>query len=261
MDGCHPRRGAQIEIKVTNFIVEPSNIDGESLKLIGEEAKHLQSVLRGKTGDIFFAIDGLGVKYRAIVESLTKTHVIGKIISSTRRENEPYYEITLAQGICRQNKIDDIIDKGTELGVTSFIIYYSDKSYSKINDDKSAGAKLNRLNRIARAAAKQSKRSVIPTISIVLSFNDTLKFATEHDISLIAALHPESRMIKDYLHKSIDAKKILLLVGPESGLSDEEVESAVRSGFKPISLGPRRLRTETAGILFPALALSYLGDI
>jgi 16S rRNA (uracil1498-N3)-methyltransferase len=229
--------------------------------LTGDESKHLIQVLRAKIGDTFSAIDGTGRKYRAIIQAISKNDVTGLISATTRLENEPLFHVTLAQGICRPSKMDDIVEKGTELGVSSFIFYYSLKGYSKAGDDGSSLKKVSRLKKIARSAAKQSKRSLIPEIFDLIDFDDMLDYKKQYDLSLVAMINPDSRPVSFYLDHPSQLKKILLLVGPESGLSYDEEVTCLSTGFMPVTLGPRRLRTETAGMLLPALVLNHLGDI
>jgi 16S rRNA (uracil1498-N3)-methyltransferase len=218
-------------------------------------------VLRARAGDTFFAIDGTGLKYRVVIESLKGQTISGIVSNVTRLENEPYHHICLAMGICRPAKMDYIVEKGTEIGVSSFEFYYSEKSYAKIKEDLSSARKVSRLRRIITAAAKQSKRTLLPSVNEFKTYSEILALAGDFDLSLVAMERDPARPIEKTVGKSHEMKKILLLVGPESGLSDDEVDSALSSGFQPTSLGPRRLRAETAGVIFPALVLSHLGDI
>ncbi len=229
--------------------------------MTGDEARHLKRVLRAGAGDSFYAIDGAGKKYRAVIDSVSGATVRGIITNITRLENEPFHQITVAMGICRPARMDDIVEKGTENGVYSFQFYYSDKSYSRMKEEPRSDRKITRLKKIARAAAKQSRRSLIPTIHEMIMFNEALKEAGEYDLALFAEAGQGSKPVEAYLGKSPESKKILLLVGPESGLSSDEVISARGAGFKQVSLGPRRLRAETAGMIFPALVLNHLGDL
>jgi 16S rRNA (uracil1498-N3)-methyltransferase len=218
-------------------------------------------VLRAKPGDTFWAFDGSGLKYRAVIETIDKTSVTGIIANTSRLENEPFYNITLAQGICRPNKMDEIVEKGTEVGVSGFIFYYSDKGYSRQTEDSSSTKKTSRLVRIARAAAKQSKRSIIPNITEFVTFGELLSLRKDYDLALVAHQDVSSKPIEHYLEEIAAIRKILLLVGPESGLSESEFEACLNAGFMPVGLGPRRLRTETAAMIFPALILHQLGDL
>lgn len=217
--------------------------------------------LRARKGDSFFAIDGTGKRYRAVIESISGKIVKGIISNITRLENEPYVDITLAMGICRPAKLDEVVEKSTELGVSSFLFYFSEKSYLHNYDESSAGRKKARLKKIARAAAKQSLRSVIPEIQDFVMFKDVIRLSIDYDISLVAESKPGSKSVDETVSPSADTKKVLLLIGPESGLTDDEYDTAVEYGFKPVNLGIRRLRAETAGIIFPALVLNRLGDL
>jgi 16S rRNA (uracil1498-N3)-methyltransferase len=246
---------------VTNFIVEPLRVQGDRLTLTGEEARHLHHVLRAKAGDAFYAIDGAGLKYRAVIESSGKASVTALISSVTRLENEPFCQITLAQGLCRPNKMDEIVEKGTETGVSSFIFFFSEKGYCSMPDGSSSARKVARLRRIARAAAKQCKRSLIPTIRELMTFSEVLSLKNEFDLALLATRGPSSKSVEYYFGDSAVFKKILLLVGPESGLSDDEINACLGRGLLPTSLGARRLRAETAAMIFPALVLNRLGEI
>jgi 16S rRNA (uracil1498-N3)-methyltransferase len=256
-----PSKEKPIDITVTNFIVEPDNVTGERLTLNGEEAKHLSQVLRAKVGDTFWAFDGSGLKYRAVIESINKASITALIASTSRLENEPFFNVTLAQGICRPNKMDDIVEKGTEIGVSGFIFYFSDKAYSRQTEESSASRKTSRLVRIARSAAKQSKRSIIPNIADFVTFAQLLSLRKDFDLAPVAHQDPASKPVEHYLENTDAVRKILLLVGPESGLSESEFEACLNAGFMPTHLGPRRLRTETAAIIFPALILNRLGDL
>ena len=236
-------------------------MDDERLVLAGSEAHHLKKVLRAKIGDSFYAIDGTGLKYRVVIESISASAIKGLISNITRLENEPFHNITLAMGICRPSKMDFIVEKGTEIGVASFVFYYSEKSYLKVKGDSSFVRKISRLKKIARAAAKQSKRSVIPSVAQFKTFTETLGINGDFDLCLIAVSSKSSRTIEQTIQKSHDLKRLLLLVGPERGLTDDEISSAVDASFFPVRLGPRRLRAETAGVIFPTLVFNHLGDL
>jgi len=254
-------KGETIEITTTNFIVDPGQVTDDRLILHGEEAKHLKKVLRAKIGDAFFGIDGAGLRYRAVIESLAGSTIKGIISSTTRLENEPFHDICLAMGVCRPAKMDYIVEKCTEIGVSSFEFYYSEKSYARIREDLSSTRKISRLRRIIIAAVKQSRRSVIPKAAEFKTFTEILALSEKFDLSLAAVIHSSAAPIEKAIRKTHETKRILLLVGPESGLSDGEVDSARSAGFLPVSLGPRRLRAETAAVVFPTLVLNHLGDL
>jgi len=154
-----------------------------------------------------------------------------------------------------------VVERSTELGVSSFLFYFSEKSYLHEYDENSVKRKITRLRRIARAAAKQSLRSIIPEIRDFVMFKDVVKLGIDYDLALVAESKPGSRPVDEAVSPSADTRKLLLLIGPESGLTDDENDTAVEYGFRPINLGIRRLRAETVGIVFPALVLNRLGDL
>jgi 16S rRNA (uracil1498-N3)-methyltransferase len=166
--------------------------------------------------------------------------------------------------------MDEIVEKGTEVGVVSFIFYYSEKAYARMIEEQSTPSsssgsstahRIIRLERVARAAAKQCRRTIIPSIEPLMTFNAVLRLRGDYDRAFVAAIHSKARSFGEQMGSIDNTKKILLLVGPESGLTDEETSAGIDAGFAPVSLGPRRLRTETAGIVFPAMAFSFLGDL
>jgi len=201
------------------------------------------------------------MRYRVVIELISPKQVIGIISSITRRENEPAAFVTLAHGICRPARMDFIVEKGTELGVSSFIFFYSEKSYKPNKNDDSDYRKIHRLERLVQASAKQSLRSLIPSVTFSNSVDSIFSIIKDYDQCYVAAIRPDSKRLAAYLNQVSTVKKFLLLVGPESGLTIEETEQAIKAGFHPVSLGPRRLRTETAGIVFPAILLNLLGEI
>jgi 16S rRNA (uracil1498-N3)-methyltransferase len=217
--------------------------------------------LRARKGDTFFAIDGTGKRYRAVIESASSNMVKGIVSNITRLENEPHTHITLAMGVSRPPKMDEVVERGVELGISSFLFYFSDKSYLREYDENSIKRKISRLKRIARAAAKQSLRSVIPEIGEFVEYNDIIRSSIDFDIALVAESKQGSKSVDDSLTPSPETRTLLLMIGPESGLTDDEYDTAVEYGFKPVNLGIRRLRAETAGIILPALVLNRLGDL
>lgn len=201
------------------------------------------------------------MKYRVVIEKIYGATVKGLISNITRLENEPFHHVCLAMGICRPAKMDFIVEKCTEIGVSSFLFYYSEKSYSQIKEDLSSARKVSRLRRIIRAAAKQSRRTIIPSVDEFKTFSEILGLSGGYDVSLAAILSDSAKPLEQAIERSHEKKKVLLLVGPESGLSDDEIDSSGAAGFIPVRLGPRRLRAETAGVVFPTLVLNYLGDV
>jgi 16S rRNA (uracil1498-N3)-methyltransferase len=248
-----------MEIKATNFIVNPRAIDDDSLYLDQSESHHLAGVFRAKQGDIFYAIDGSGKKYRAVIKSISSKKVIADIISTVRLENETVIKFCLAFGLTRSAKIDLVIEKGTEIGVSKFILYGSEKTLVEDMPVSRIERKLSRWRNIAESAAKQSLRTIVPEIAPPVHYNEIMAMAEDFDLALLADMSAQPTPVENYLCDS--PRDILLLVGPESGLTDEETARALRAGFKAIKLGPRRLRTETAAIVLTSLVMHETGEL
>ncbi|MFH0930952.1 MAG: RsmE family RNA methyltransferase [Candidatus Zixiibacteriota bacterium] len=249
---------------ITYFYVEPKNVDKNFLKIEGEEAKHICQVLRKGEGEIIEVVDGEGIKYQVLITNTGRDWVQGKILTQIRKENEPLTHLTLAQGLIKGVRMDFLVEKITEIGVSSIIPLITEKSVVKLEKDKREMARLNRWKRIAISGMKQSLRSKLPDIQKPILVQELLAKIKEYDLALIACQTKRSirlRRIKEIFGAKKRLKKILLLVGPESGFTQEELNLSLQSGIIPVSLGPRRLRSETAGIVFSSLVLHELEDL
>jgi len=246
---------------VTYFYVDPKNVEKDSLRIEGDEAKHICLALRKREGEIIEVVDGEGMKYQVQVTAKGKDWVQGKIISQTRKENEPFTELTLAQALIKGVRMDFLVEKVTEIGVCSIIPLITGKSLIKLEKGSKVISRVNRWNRIAISGMKQSLRSKLPEIQNPVSFQELLAKVKDYDLSLIACQTKGSKFLKEILEGKKRLKKVLLLVGPESGFTQEEMDISFKSGIIPVSLGPRRLRSETAGIIFSSLVLHELEDL
>lgn len=244
-----------MKIEATNFYVEPSDVIGDQLMLSETESRHIAKVMRAKIGETFWAIDGRGNKYQAKIIESNPRKVTAKILEHTWMENESKCKIALACGLCRASKMDYIVEKGTELGVAEFRFFVSEKTYT----DGIGESKLERWNNLAQSAVKQSMRTVIPHINQIVKFDEILSISGEYDMAFMAEIgagsNPEIGGNNNQTHSAF------LLVGPESGLSSNEIEQAHNAGFKPYGLGPRRLRAETAAVVFVSIVMSRLGEL
>jgi 16S rRNA (uracil1498-N3)-methyltransferase len=261
---------------ITNFYVNPENVGKDTLKIVGEEAKHIVTVLRYQKGEIIDVVDGCGVKYKVLIQDWGKDYVEGKILLKIRRENEPIVHLTLAQAICRGVRMDFLIEKATEIGVSSIIPILTEKSLVKINkiseenswDSLTAKGKKERWRRLAIASMKQSLRSILPDLQNPTKFEDLLPKIKTFDLSLIASFEKGAKNLRkcDELKRGLRSSKdplrhVLLMVGPEAGFTEDELSKAKAFGAIPVTLGSRRLRTETAGVVFSSLVLYELEDL
>ncbi len=246
---------------ITNFYTPPENIQKDTLTIEGDEAKHILSVMRYRTGDTIYVVDGKGFRYNVLIEKTSKSSLQGKILSRIRRENEPACNITLAQSVCRQERMDFLIEKATEIGVSSIIPIITQRGLVKIGESPKSRAKIERWRRIAIASMKQSLRTVLPKIENIITFENLLPRIKSYDLTLIASLEKDSKNIQDFEDLKRKVKKILLIVGPEAGFTPDELSKAKFHGAIPVTLGTRRLRAETAGIVFLSLILHHLNEL
>ncbi|MBN2031209.1 16S rRNA (uracil(1498)-N(3))-methyltransferase [bacterium] len=240
-----------------HFYVNPRDVRGSELILSEEETHHLLRVLRKKKGDIVWVVDGEGTGYEVKILHIETNGARGKILTTRRRIGEPVAEIHLAQGVLKGERFDWLVEKATEIGIRKIIPFTSENAVTVAGPQKVA-----RWKRIAMAAMKQSGRSVLPEIASTMTFHQVVSLGSNCSCRLIAHIGPESVSVKSIESKHhISTQRALLVVGPEGGFSKEEMTRAVEHGFRPVTLGPRRLRAETAGIVFSTLVLSKLGEL
>ncbi|MBI5193486.1 MAG: 16S rRNA (uracil(1498)-N(3))-methyltransferase [Nitrospirae bacterium] len=236
-----------------NFFIKKSSIKDNRIELTGDVLHHLRDSLRIKTGEQISCVDEEGTGYTIKVSVLRRELLTGEIISKEEHDKRTSLHINLVQSLPKGPKFDFIIQKSTELGVTTITPVVSERSVVKLEKERGEGKHL-RWERIALEAAQQSGRRDIPDISQPAILRDFLSSYAKCDLNLLLWEGEKIKRIKDVLRNAGEVKSVTILVGPEGGFSDKEVELAVSSGFIPVSLGELILRTETA----PIVALSIL---
>ncbi len=240
-----------------NFYVNPKRVRGNEVVLSEDETHHLSRVLRKKKGDIIWVVDGEGTGYEVEIVRVETNGAHCKILKTRRRIGEPVAEIHLAQGVLKGERFDWLVEKVTEIGIRKIIPFTSENAVTVGGPQKIA-----RWRRIAMAAMKQSGRSILPEITSAMTFNQVISLGSNCSYRLIAHIGPESVSVGSIEGKHhISTQRALLIVGPEGGFSKEEIVQAVGHGFQPVTLGPRRFRAETAGIVISSLILSKLGEL
>lgn len=240
---------------MNQFFVEPSAIKDGYITIEGNDVKHIQGVLRLRCGEEIQAVAN-GLTYFCSIDEMDKDRVICKIEDVQSESNELPVQITIYQGLPKGDKLEFVIQKAVELGACRIVPVSMKRSVVKI-DPKRIESKRNRWQSIAESAAAQSKRSLIPEVSAVLSYKEALKEAQETDVILLpyelAEGMDETREILKSV-KDSDVKTISVFIGPEGGFENSEIDDAISAGAKIITLGKRILRTETA----PLAILSWL---
>lgn len=232
------------------FYTPPSLIRNTSLVIQGDELHHLSKVLRKKVGETIIVVDGKEHAYKAVLESISRSSADCKILETFHRFNEPDIEVKLAFALLKNpSRMDFLVEKCTELGVREFIPVRTERTIvSKVHTE--------RLQKIALSAMKQCGRSLLPPIHSLMDFDEALSYVKSCERKFIT--HEKAdEMIMGGGRKIADgtSETVGVLVGPEGGFTDGEIQGAVESGFKPVSLGLRRLRSETAAIAVLSLLL------
>ena len=244
------------------FFTPKENFIDKQAKILGDDVKHLYKVLRLNEGDKIVLNNCNGEEFLANIRTITKQEVIVDIEEKLEINNESEVKIYLFQGLPKAQKMDLIVQKGTELGVTKFIPTLTERVDIKL---KGEFKKLDRLNRIALEADKQFKRTVLPTVSEPISFEDALTNMKALDLVIVPYENAENFGIKTLFNdENIDISKIKtvgILVGPEGGFELSEINKLKENGAYIVTLGSRILRTETAGFVATSLVQYELGDL
>lgn len=239
------------------FFVEPSQIGEKEIVITGPDVNHIRNVLRMRAGEELLAADGQGSEYRCILRELQDSEIRAEICRKFSGSAELPSRITLFQGLPKSDKMDLIIQKCVELGVFRIVPVTTKRTVVKL-DAKKEESRRKRWTAVSESAAKQSGRGIIPEISGVQSFREAVEEAGELDVCLIPYEKAENMARTREILSGIPAgASIGVFIGPEGGFEEEEVREAMEAGARPITLGRRILRTETAGMAVLAM-LGYL---
>lgn len=240
------------------FFIAPELINGDTARLDDATAHQIIKVLRLKEGDIINLLDGRGNLYDAKISSTEKNNTTAKIISKYLCKNEPNLHMTLAICLPKGDKIEVIIQKCVELGISRIIAVQSERTISRLDDAKAAD-KVSRWRRIAAEASEQCGRGIIPKVDGIIKFCDLEDIIKNTEFSIIAWEEEQTVSIKKILQNAENGiKSALLIIGPEGGLSENEVQLAKDAGATCVSLGKRVLRSETAAITASAVIMYEL---
>ncbi len=243
-----------------SFFVPPEQIQGNFLTIQGEEFHHLTHVLRKSVGDVLLAIDGEGNAYEFGVVRVTRESVRGEIQKVLRGMGEPFTRVTLVQAVIKNPRFDWLLEKGTEIGVSRFLPVRT--QFSVVEPDRK---RLSRWNRILISALKQSRRSALPRISEPVDLSEALHRLKPVPLKILPEMSGRKsvqHIVQAHLQTNrLPPRDVAILIGPEGGLSAEEIEQAIGAGFELATLGSRRLRAETAGLVATCQVLTVLDDL
>lgn len=249
--------GKQVLVVQRYFIEEQGNI--EQFNISGDDYHHIVRVMRMKAGDEIICVTLKGKSAICQIAEITDEIVVANVVKWEEGTTELPVHVVIASGLPKGDKLELIIQKGTELGAYEFVPFTASRSIVKW-DSKKAVKKVDRWQKIAKEAAEQSHRSYVPEVKEPISLKELVKASDEYTYKLVAyeeeAREGEVSVLSSTLAKLGEGDRLLIVFGPEGGLSSEEIDLLNKNGFLACGLGPRILRTETAP-LYALSAVSY----
>ena len=235
------------------FFVNEEQIQKEDVKVIGNDVKHIKNVLREKVGNELIICNTSNKKdYLCKIEEISEEYIKCKIEKELENNSESNIQVTIMQGLPKADKMEFIIQKAVELGVYDITPVEMKRCVVKLNE-KDKSKKVERWQKISEVAAKQSGRDIIPHINNVINIKNMYELIPKYDIVIVAYENEQNRTLKEQL-KQIKEKykegkiKIGIVIGPEGGLEENDVEQLENNGAKIVTLGKRILRTETVAL-------------
>lgn len=231
-----------------HFFVDPGQIQGTQIYITGKDVNHIKNVLRMRIGEEVSVGNGIdGKEYRCAIDAFEEDSVVCKLLFVKEDGVELPVKVTLFQGLPKADKMELIIQKAVELGVYEIVPVATKRCVVKL-DAKKEASKIARWQAIAEAAAKQSKRAVVPQIKPVMSMKEAIQAASGMEHRIIPyELAEGMEKTKEVFESFMPGNSVAVFIGPEGGFEESEVEAAAAAGVEPVSLGKRILRTETAG--------------
>lgn len=243
------------------FYAEDDRIMDDHISIIGSDVNHIKNVLRLKQGDEIVICNGQGKDYYCIINRVSDGQIIADINNVTDTAAELKSRIVLFQGLPKKDKFELIVQKAVELGAAEIVPVMTSRVVVKLEDKKKEEKKLQRWQAIALEAAKQSGRGIIPTVSPVLSFSDAIKALGRMELALIPyEKATDIKYTREILSRISSFSTIGVLIGPEGGFDEEEINLAIQHNIEPITLGRRILRTETAGLAILSMMMLMLEE-
>lgn len=244
----------------TRLFVDPDHLDQDRAVVTGPGYHHLRHVLRCKPGDELVVFDGAGRECFGVLEMFQGETAVVRILGDAGRSTESSLDLTVAPCLAKGKKIDLIVEKAIELGVTRVCVVTSERSVGRL-DEAQALDRVERWRRVAKSAAEQSGRTVIPVVERLRTFEEFVSNKPADALGLMFTTGAEKDPAATLRQRFPDVTRVIAVIGPEGGLTSEEIEFAGRHGFISVGLGPRVLRTETAGIVAAAICQHLWGDL
>ena len=241
------------------IFIQPGYMADGRVTLPPEEARRFFRVLRMGQGDRVDLFDG-HKEYRAVILSISPRSAVLEITAENEKTSEPGINIILGQGMPKGDKLEVVVQKSVELGVSEVVPVILERSVKR-PDPNDMGGRLSRLKRIATEAAQQSGRVMVPEVTACMDLTMFLEHTRTAGLKILLYEGMKAVGLRDILRSAVDVKSVSLLIGPEGGLTAGEVQEAAAAGYVAAGLGPRILRTETAGPAVISIIQYELGDM
>lgn len=229
---------------MTRLFIDEVLSELRTLELNEEDSHYISQVLRMRTGEEITVVDGKGLEYLCCVSEIGKKKVILDVGEGRENKSEPPFKVTLFQSVSKGERMDLTIQKATELGVYEIVPVLSERCVVKL--EKDTKGKIDRWQKIALEASRQSGRGIVPKVTSPMSFSEAIDKIESFDLALFPWEEETEKGLKSAL-REFKGEGIALFVGPEGGYEQKEADDAVKKGALRVTLGPRILRTETAG--------------
>lgn len=245
---------------MAKFFVNPEDVSEELIYIKGTDVNHIKNVLRLPVGKEILINDRQGHDYECIIKDISAESVTAQIINHFESHTEPAVDTVLFQSLVKGEKMEFVIQKSVEIGVTKIVPLVTKRCVVKLESENKLNSKVARWQKIAESAAKQSKRGIVPEVMMPMTMSEAIAYVKETlDCGCIPYENETAHHIKAYL-QSLSAESIGIFIGPEGGFTEEEVELAMENGIQSITLGKRILRSETAGLVTLANIMYEMGE-
>lgn len=242
------------------FFAEPADVRGDRVSLAKAQAHQICRVLRLTPGDHILVLDNAGSEFEVVLTAVGPGQAEGQVLARRSAQGEPRVDLILYQGLLARDKFEQVLQKGTEVGVRRFVPVITERSI--VRDTRAfTQDRVQRWHRILTEAAEQSGRGLIPELSPPVRFEQGLAEQGGVDVHLMGCPGPGGPPLHEVLCATPGPRAVGLWIGPEGGFSDREVALSRSAGCRPFSLGRRVLRTETAAVMASALILYELGQM
>lgn len=239
------------------FFADKSQITSDIIEIVGDDVKHISKVLRLREGENVSVCDKEKTDYLCSVQAIEKDRVILGILDKTPNTNESNISVTLYQGLPKGDKLDLIIQKSVELGAVRIVPVVMKRTVVKVGN---VSSKLQRWQRIADEASKQCMRGILPVVEEPITYEEMLCRISEDELSILPYENETCNKLKQLLKDNTSCQRVNIIIGPEGGFDDEEIDLAVKKGIPTVTLGPRIMRCETAPLATISAVMYELGD-